>query len=104
MFAAIGFTEILTFAHDDIYSMVLTSIIVLDSLISKPGMESTSMNSKWLQDQSLDLLEMTYFNHELLVKVLPEVLASAIVISALSILTQNAAVVVYRVPTLRNCS
>ena len=97
MFFVLGFNEDLTFACDDIYSMVLVCIHTLKSIIQpEQGQEYTNTNAKWVEDQAMDLLEMTYFNHELLVKVLPEVLASAIVISALTVLTQSKTISVYQ--------
>ena len=44
----------------------------------------------------MDLMEMAYFNHELLEKVLPEVLASAIVLSALTVLSQSKELTIYQ--------
>ena len=39
---------------------------------------------------------MAYFNYDLLVKVLPQVLASAIVLSALTVFTQNRMILEYQ--------
>ena len=84
----LGFNSDLTFACDDVYSMILVSIQTLKSIIQpEEEQDQTINNLNWLEDQSMDLLEMTFFNHELIVKVLPEGLASAIVIIALTVLT-----------------
>ena len=101
MFAVIGNTEVLSFAPDDIYSMILISVQVLKSLF-KPAWDADTTGIKWIEDQAFDLLEMTYFNHDLLTKVLPEVLASAIVIAALTVLTQDKILTVHQVPRTDN--
>ena len=88
MFAVLGFNVDLKFAQDDLYTMVLVSIkTIVPILRPHRGIDGEIMNVKWLEDQSLDLLELSYFNHNFLVKILPEVLASAIVLCALTVLT-----------------
>ena len=87
---AIGYTCDFERHQDSLYEKVLEYIETVSGLLGQtPGEEELVDEVRWLHNQSVDLLELVYFNYQMLVSYSVDELACGIIQASMVLLSRH---------------